>query len=476
MRAWPGALRCAALVALLLARASTASTVEPLPLLAAVARVECGHDEAAAREALATLREATSDRLGLPSERLGPQPPWGLHAAVLDIALVGLAEAAERRPELAGDIDALVASWNFCLVLGEGNVWDVEVGPEGPRRVWPVAPLPMGGEGLRRWGLDPEAADRAPRRSPASPRPSPPPGRCAEGRGVSLYGFSPAVPSGPLPARPPPPELPSELLAPPGERRCRVPPPPPEQVAEAPAPRPPTPPEEEEDTPEPAGAVAIPSSTTAVTPGVPVEVRPSPLSGALFVTQRLSGQGQAGATLRWAPVERAFVRASLSYQLLDEFRFTPGSGKLSGSWGLGWEDWRPNTFSFTVNNWGPVHPNSLRSLWEGLELDVAYRVPLPKVLRPWVDLGTRLNVPLLREPALGLSLTVKPLRHLYVMTALRVPPLGNAPITWAYSVGWASHRPYTLAVSYANWGPNRLSELNLVENGLLTLAFLWAPR
>jgi hypothetical protein len=458
---------------------SAAFAAEPLPLLAAVARLECGRDEAAARQALATLREAATDRLGLPSEQLGPQLPGGVHAAVLDIALLGLAEAAERRPELAGDIDALVHSWNFCLVLGEGSVWDVEVGEAGPRRLWPVAPLPLSGEGLRRWGLDPAAPGGAPRRITASGQARVLPGRCEEGQGVGLYGFVPAVPSGPLPRVPPPPELPPEMRAPPGEQQCRVPPPEPVQVAEAPPPQDgtPTPPEEEEDTPGSGSTVVIPSSTTAVTPGVSVAMhRPTSVSGALFAAQRLSGQGEVGATVRWSPVGRAFVRGSLSYQLLDDFRFTPGSGVFSGSWGLGWEDWRPNTFSLTANNWGPVRLDSIRSLWEGLEFDLAYRVPLPKLLRPWVDLGTRINVPLTREPALGLSLTLKPLRHLYLMTALRVPPFGDAPITWSYSVGYASYRPYTLAVSYANWGPNRLSELNLVENGVFTLAFLWAPR
>ncbi len=479
MRARPGTLCCAVLAALLLPSLSAA---EPLPLLVAVARLECSQDEATARKALATLREATTDRLGLPSEQLDPQAPKGVHAAVLDIALFGLAEAAERRPELGGDIDALVRTWNFCLVLGEGNAWDVEVGAEGPRRQWPVAPLPAGGEGLRRWGLDPATPGRAPRRLPANPQQPPLPGRCEEGRGVGLYDFIPTVRSGPLPKLPPPSELAPALLAPLGEQRCHVPQPPPAQVAEVPPPRPPSPEEKkeegnEEDTHEPGNVVSVPTNATAVTAGVPVVLRrPSPLSGALFATQRLSGEGQFGATLRWSPVGRAFVRVSLAYQLLDDFRFTPGSGSFNGSWGLGWEDWRPNTFSFTVNNWGPVRPDSLRSLWEGIEFDVAYRIPLPKRLRPWLDLGTRINVPLTREPALGVSLTLKPWRHLYVMTALRVPPFGDAPVTWSYSVGYASHRPYSLAVSYANWGPNRLSELNLVKNGIFTVAFLWAPR
>jgi hypothetical protein len=477
MRARPGTGCHAVLPALLLLPCAVASAAEPLPLLAAVAQLECGQEEAAARKALAALREAATPGLGLPSEQLRPQPPGGVHAAVLDIALLGLAEAAERRPELAGDIDALVGAWNFCLVMDAGHVWDVEVGEEGPRRLWPVAPLPLSGAGLRRWGLDPAAPGKAPRRLPASEQALALPGRCGEGGGLGLYGFVPAVPSGPLPQVPQPPELPQAMRAPLGARQCQVPAPQPVQVAAKPPPPPPPPPEEEEGTPEPESVVSIPSNATAVTPGVSVAMRrTSAFSGALFASQRLTGDGHVGGTLRWAPVGKAFVRVSLSYQLLDDFRFTPGSGQLSGSWGLGWEDWRPNTFSLTVNNWGPVRPDSPRSLWEGTELDVAYRVPLPELLRPWLDVGARINVPLLREPALGISLTVKPVRHLFVMTALRLPPFGNAPITWAYSVGYASYQPYTLAVSYANWGPNRLSELNLVENGVFTLAFLWAPR
>ncbi|HYO68247.1 MAG TPA: hypothetical protein VEU33_19420, partial [Archangium sp.] len=178
MRARTGTLRCAALVALLLVPGARVSAAEPLPLLATVAQLECGQDGAAARKALATLREDSTPRLGLPSEQLGTQPPVGVHAAVLDIALLGLAEAAERRPELAGEIDALVASWNFCLVLAEGQVWDVEVETQGPRRLWPVAPLPVSGEGLRRWGLEPSAPGSAPRRRPASEQRRALPGRC----------------------------------------------------------------------------------------------------------------------------------------------------------------------------------------------------------------------------------------------------------------------------------------------------------
>ena len=480
MRARPETRCRAVLAALLLLPATMASAAEPLPLLTAVAQLECGRDEAAARQALAALREAATPLLGLPSEHLRQEPPGGVHAAVLDIALLGLAEAAERRPELAGDIDALVGTWNFCLVLHAGSVWDVEVGTQGPRRSWPVAPLPLSGEGLRRWGLDPEVPGKVPRRLSAHERPVALPGRCEEGGGMGLYGFVPAVPSGPLPQVPQSPELPPELTAPLGGQQCQVFSPTPVPVAEAPPrqPRALTPPSPEEEVlSEPESAVAIPSSATAVTPGVSVAMqRASAFSGALYASQRLTGDGHVGATLRWAPVGKAFVRASLSYQLLDDFRFTPGSGQLSGSWGLGWEDWRPNSFSLTVNNWGPVRPDSPRSLWEGTELDVAYRVPLPERVRPWLDLGARINVPLTRAPALGVSLTVKPVRHLFVMTALRVPPFGDTPITWSYSVGYASYQPYSLAVSYANWGPNRLSELNLVEHGVFTLALLWAPR
>jgi hypothetical protein len=477
MTARPGPL----LAAFLLLPGLVASAAEPLPLLAAVAELECGRDEAAARKALTALRDATTARLGLPSEQLNVEPPLVMHLAVLDIALLGLAEAAAQRPELAGDIDALVRSWNFCLVLGEANAWDVEVLPlYGPRRTWPVTPAPTGGEGLRRWGLDPKAAGYAPRRAPAGGQPLP--ARCVEGKGTGLYAFIPPVRSGPLPIVPEAVSLSPMLMAPPGEQQCRIPAPEPlatevKLPATAPAP-PPSPVEDDEAFQEPHSLVAVPTSSSAVTPGVPVVVRrPSAFSGALFASQRLSGPGQLGATLRWNPVGRAFMRASLSYGLLDEdFRFTPDSGDFFGSWGLGWEDWRPNTFSFTLNNWGPVRLDSIRSAWETTEFDAVYRVPLPGGLRRWLDVGTRLNVPFNRKPGVGVSLTGKPLRNVYLMTSVRVPLLGDEPVTWTYTLGYASWQPYTFTLNFANWGPNRLSELNLMENGLFTVAFLWAPR
>ena len=481
MTAWPGTLRGVLAVLLLLPGLAAAqdSAAEPLPLLSAVAQIECGRDEAAARQALAALREATTEWLGLPSEGLRPKPPLVVRVAVLDIALLGLAEAAARRPELAGEIDALVHSWNLCLVLAEGSAWDVAVTGQGPRRMWPVTPPPTEGEGLRRWGLSPEAPERVPRRVPGGGQPLPE--RCAEGRGTGLYTFIPQVPFGPLPSAPEPPPLPSVLLAPPGESQCRIPlskPMTAEVTLPATAPAPPPSPMDDEDALEPRSLVSIPSNAGAVTAGIPVATRrPSPFSGALYASQRLSGQGQLGATLRWNPMGKAFVRVSMAYGLLaEDFRFTPGSGDFTGGWGLGWEDWRLNTFSFTLNNWGPVRLDSLRSAWETTEFDAAYRVPLPRGLRPWVDVGTRLNVPFNRKPGVGVALTGKPLRNVYLMTSVRVPLLGDDSVTWTYTVGYASWQPYTFTVNFANWGPNRLSELNLVKNGLFTVAFLWAPR
>ena len=72
--------------------------------------------------------------------------------------------------------------------------------------------------------------------------------------------------------------------------------------------------------------------------------------GAFLLTYRgRERQGAGGIATLW-PWRSAFLRIGAEV--------TPRSdlGDARLLWGAGWDDWRGNTFSLTVHNWGPLRP------------------------------------------------------------------------------------------------------------------------
>ena len=64
--------------------------------------------------------------------------------------------------------------------------------------------------------------------------------------------------------------------------------------------------------------------------------------------------------------------------------------------------------------------------------------------------------------------------YAYALLGTRLAPWGEGRWTWVYGVGYQRWQPFTLSVGFANWGSNRVPDLNLEENGTVTVSFSWA--
>jgi hypothetical protein len=481
-----------------------------VPLLAAVQRLECGPPEQAAA-ALAELRALVDPQLGVPLERPGGAQ---VRAAVLDIALAGLAAAAHRHPGLREGLTAEVARFNPCLVRAEGALWDVVRSGEGPRRLRPAAPLPLGGEGFRAWGLGPDGPGAAALAG------APPAGeRCAGGGGGGLYQYAGQVPSGPLRFDPEAPGVLAGVRAPPGSTSCTAPPPPVVAAVAPAAQGTGAPPEGTPGQATPgqgapgqgapgqatpgqgaagqgaaglgaagqgapsqgAGGEGEPSVPAVAVAGIPQgagavgatpraqATRRKLLFGQAFFTHRLPGVTELGAGATFAPVPYGFVRASVAWPLLQEFRYAPAG--LKASWGVGYDDWHPGTLSVQLNNWGPIERTE--QLWLGSEFDVGYKLPFGPEWARYVGVLAHAFYQVGGAPGVGVTATVRPWQMFFLSSGVRYSLREQDAFTWFYTFGWSDWRPFTFSASYANWGLNRVPEPNFVRNGLLNLSFSW---
>lgn len=82
-------------------------------------------------------------------------------------------------------------------------------------------------------------------------------------------------------------------------------------------------------------------------------LKPYHLSGSAAVNVPLSGDASISTTWVWSPIEHWFVRGSLSKSMTS-------AGGLDWSYGFGYSDWHPFTFSLTYDNWGtnPIFDSS----------------------------------------------------------------------------------------------------------------------
>lgn len=159
---------------------------------------------------------------------------------------------------------------------------------------------------------------------------------------------------------------------------------------------------------------------------------------------------------------------------------TPSStvGKVRLLWGLGWDDWRPGTFSLTVHNWGPLRPEDAPG-WRQAELNAGYK--LPRVCSEWLC-GSALasvTVPFAGAPYADLRLTFTIGGRWFAMggigrTITGAPgrfeaPAGTPRRRMIYGFGLWDWRPGTLFLTYHDWGPDWRA-----RNGVLSLGVNWA--
>jgi hypothetical protein len=436
-------------LALVLAHGPGTPSTPPAGLLGAARQVECGNDRDA-ELALTTLERAPKP-LGLPDESLGVAAPQ-LRASMLDVALSLLDAAARDRPALRQRIERMVGTWQLCHQTSAGR-WDLELVDGVIVRTTPVdlSPLLSASLGAR----DPEAQTAR----PAAPNPV-----TCDATWDALARYLPPTPSGPLrvglreaspcsfstlkPARSTwvprltPIELPRSGLA--------------ALLPVAPAPTLTNHPSAGAE-----GGVVTPIAVGSAQGGVAVTVAPS-------VSFKLTG-GFSAATGVSAGWKGFFVRAGVSYAFVEKWQFEPERHLPTLSWGLGYDDWHPGTFSLQLNNWGGIRPEKPLDYITGVSADLAYKVPFPAWLGRFLSVSPKLSYTIFVRPSAAVTVTLTPLKGLFISMSVRYGPWDPTPFTWAYTFGFAFSKPFDWRIAYANWGPNPIPSLNFVQNGSVSL-------
>lgn len=451
-----------------------ATTAVASPMRDAARQLACSDTVAEVEAGLAALEAAPTAPFGLPEESLAGRDDE-LDSVAIDGLLDALALARQRFPELGGRIVALVETWDFCAITGHGERWDLSLGEGGKvlrRRSARMSPLL--GSGYAAWSLLPRSAGGRPRpagddqqadRQDAAAGSTVEALQCRDGDALQ------SMQSGPLPVfvaeddaedascqgppPPPPPEPPATAHAAPGGRGEK------RGGGGAARPRPSEPGAADEPR-----EVASPDTRDAAAPP------PGTISAQLVASA--SGNLNLGTGLSLAPLRNTFVRAGLSWRLLTDWDQGPSAedAEPSWSWGLGYDDWRPGTFSLQLNHWGPLRRFRKTAL-EGAVATLGYKIPVPKRWSKYFSLRADLSTPLTWSPSLGAGIAFKLPRSFFLSLGVSQKLLEDLSPTWSYVLGRSRWKAGTLAVVLANYGPNRLDQLNL--RGLaLSVSWSWS--
>jgi hypothetical protein len=192
------------------------------------------------------------------------------------------------------------------------------------------------------------------------------------------------------------------------------------------------------------------------------------VDGYLAGTYRSDGGGLGVLGTLW-PWRSAFLRLGGEATPWSE----RGSSRLL--WGFGWDDWRPNTFSLTVHNWGPLRAEEAPG-WRGAEANLGYK--LPRLCQDWLCVApvASLTVPFSGGPYADLRVTFTLGGRLFAMGGIgrTIPgvfegPQGTPRVRYVYGFGLWSWRPGSLFVTYHDWGP-----VWQARNGVLSVGMNWA--
>jgi hypothetical protein len=192
------------------------------------------------------------------------------------------------------------------------------------------------------------------------------------------------------------------------------------------------------------------------------------VDGAFVLTYRgVDGPGAGGIATVW-PWRAAFLRLGAEA--------TPESdlGDARLLWGFGWDDWRGNTLSLTVHNWGPLRPDDAPN-WRGAEANLGYK--LPRLCSEWLCAGpiVAVTVPFEGGPYADFRVTFTLWGKWFVMGGVgrEIPgvfegPAGVPQWRMVYGFGRWDWRPGTLHVTYYDWGPDWRD-----RNGVLQVGMNW---
>ena len=85
-----------------------------------------------------------------------------------------------------------------------------------------------------------------------------------------------------------------------------------------------------------------------------------------------------------------------------------------------------------------------------------------------------LDLPLSGLPSLSTGWTVRIIDGWFVSVGLRCTFRPPDFFTWSYGFGRTVYTPFSFNVTYFNFGPNPVPELNFVRNGTVTVSWSWA--
>ncbi|SJM89753.1 DUF3131 domain-containing protein [Crenothrix polyspora] len=211
------------------------------------------------------------------------------------------------------------------------------------------------------------------------------------------------------------------------------------------------------------------------TAGAPLPLPPENglgVAGNFYHRAKLTGAMSLGANGSWKPFSYFFVRGGINYNYL------PDSGKFSYSWGIGYDDWHPGTFSAQINNWGPIPGNG--SPFSGAVANFGYKFKA-EFLKPYHLSGSAaINVPFSGEPSISTTWVWSPIEHWFVRAGLSAPLTNPGGLNWSYGFGYSDWHPFTFSLTYDNWGSNPIFDsiqgdrFNFIENGAISLSWSWA--
>jgi hypothetical protein len=474
-----------------------------------------------AQQALQAIQDEPLADFGLPAEWPHDPAKTELHLATLDIVLFELYRAAQRFPKLQPQVEETVLAWNFCPIRDRQTFWDIEMREKEFLLRTPAEPLPAGRQGLGVWGF----------LSPDPPRRLVPAllsevgldhhgyqsflhriyrQQCFPHPDTGLLFDEEADPSrfGPLhgagrpddarprayayvwssQCEPSPREETPKSVKPPTE----TPVPPPEPATQPLVPvSPPKPKPSGERAAEPVAAPEPKPSAKPVPPKLRVAMMPAqPPSGAtnyvptprpppdslgfggnFFHSWPIAGEPAIGASISWRYKERWFIRAGVSHKYLlahDAFSY---------SWGVGYDDWHPGTFTFQINNWGPILPSeTFTGNLEGATANIAYKIDaeILKEHRMGASIGFDMPFNPDSNPGINGTWQWEVIPTWFVRVGLRQGLGKEGRLTWTYGFGRSDWHPFTWSLTYDNWGPNQAFQPNFTETGNVALSWSWA--
>jgi hypothetical protein len=412
-----------------------------------ITELACG-DHVAREAALTALENAPSGPLGLPDESL-VQPATAIHGYVVDRLLEVLGEARLRDPTLSSRIDDLVGSWNFCAITAGEVVWTISTGDGRIERVQESFPSAVGGRGYAAWGLIPRRAS----------------GRPAMVATLEANTCEVTLPSttmaGPLAVARVERGVDLECEGPTVAIAATIPWAAPRLVRSVALPRLPI---------RTANRIEV---QEVVTDSATIAPRTLGLGGALFTRQSLAGKLDAGVLVSVVPRTNTFARVGVTWQLASEFAADARSHP-TWSGGLGYDNWRPGTWSLQLNNWGPITAADGKAIASSTVAELGYKVPLGTTLGARLGLKVSLSSRLSGGPTAGVATTVKLPRAVFASVGVAYGLMMSGGPTWTYALGRSTWTPGSLSIILANFGPNKIPQTNLLSRTAITASWSWA--